>query len=533
MKENIRSYMLAAILCAAGLVIALPRVEALVLRGQFPIQNGMYWNFADNDTKQTMSWVMQGRFALSGIGSVRILNMQGDGFVALKEKWDGLYLCGEYRMDGHTVPDRPIMFMPFEIDFDKPIKTTSRMRVYGANDSGTQTGEYDQTVTITLQGVEDITFESREIRNCAVIKKETLGNNGTRTIETFWLVPSIGPVKMSIDCGTSTRTYILQSYRTDRGKPPQGFVMEEYFPLKPGTVFAYRDQTGENVPVKIGKRKEKLGWQTITYTEPCGDVYYLTQDERGVVFPIKFTAAMSFASVCLPPDIPQMLLPNTAATGKLNHSLTYLHPAGWPSLDPMLDFYPESEIASIILGLEDVIVPAGTYRDCIKLYISSVTRSFNMQREKIRVGIIWLARGVGEIKREGMSFANAYLEETTDYVFQTQQWELTGISQADFQGATESGGDMLNFTEPPSGVSLTPEALVWQGNSRVMFDTAVDTAPFFVRGIVRKNLMEALYERVDASGIVTEDAVIAGAEAASPEMVRRKLIAELEQMRTR
>jgi hypothetical protein len=325
----------------------------------------------------------------------------------------------------------------------------------------------------------------------------------------------------------------LQTYRTDRGGPPQEHALKEYFPLQPGTVFEYRDQTGARVPVKIGAREEKLGWDTITCAEPDGDVYYLSRDARGLVLPLKFVTAMGFAFVSLPPDKPPLLLPHTAATGRLQQSLTYLRSAQWPSLAPMLDFYPESEINLVITGVEDVRVPAGDYRDCLKLCISSVTRSFDMQREKIRVGFIWLARGVGEVKREAVSLANAYLDETPDYVFQTHVWELAGIRQDAIPAAVPPEAQVVPAAEQAPADRPSAEALVWRGNSQAMFDAAVNAAPFFVRGVVRTRLLDAVLARVDTNGLVTEDTVMAAVGEATPEKMRRKLAAELEQMRTR
>ena len=74
---------------------------------------------------------------------------------------------------------------------------------------------------------------------------------------------------------------------------------------------------------------------------------------------------------------------------------------------------------------------------------------------------------------------------------------------------------------------------MWQGNSKAMFEKAVDAVPFFVRAIARGSLLDAVIERADAGGLVTEDAVIAAVQATTPEKTREKLAAQLEQMKTR
>jgi hypothetical protein len=157
---------------AACVVGVTPQVEALVLRGQFPIQNGMYWNFSDNATQQTKTWAVLGRFARSDVGPLVVLARQWEGFLALKEEWDGLYLCGEYRVDGLTIPDKPVIFMPFDIDFDKPVTNTTRMRVHAAGDDPRLVGEYDYSVTIELQSLEDITIDSRYSALCGYTQND-------------------------------------------------------------------------------------------------------------------------------------------------------------------------------------------------------------------------------------------------------------------------------------------------------------------------------------------------------------------------
>ncbi len=529
MKRVQRTALWCAAVCAAAVVCGAVRADALVLRGQFPVYNGMYWNFSDNATRQQMTWAVLGRFARSDVGPLIVLARQGSGFVALKEEWDGLYLCGEYRVDGFTIPEKPVMFMPFVVDFDKPVVNTTRMRVYAAGETPRVLEDYDYSVTMELQALEDIDIEGREIRNCAVLVKKIRSRQAEST-ETFWLAPTIGPVKISFEEAGAVRAYTMQTYRNDRGAPGKEFSLEKYFPLKPGTAYDYRDQNGNLVSSVFGAQSERLGWQTIAYTDPEGDVYYLSRDDRGLILPLKYRAAMGFGFGTLPPDKPPLLLPARTAVGRLNQSVTYTRTVQWPSLQPMLDFYPEGEIASVVTGVEDVTVPAGTYRDCVKLCVSSVNRSYDMQREKIRTGFMWFARGVGLVKSESVSLANTYLEETPDYIFQNQKLELAAIRKVKLPKAANPPPP----AEPKDSGSRVPaEKLVWQGNSRPMFDKAVDAAPFFVRSIVRKSLLDAVAERAGAGGEVTEDTVIAAVQANTPEKSRARLVGELEQMKSR
>jgi len=526
-----KDYRRAAVWCAgvcAAVMFCVTGADALVLRGQFPVHNGMYWNFSDNATQQQMTWAVLGRFARSDAGELIVLARQGNGFLALREQWDGLYMCGEYRIDGFSIPETPVIFMPFDIDFDKPVQSSTRMRTYTAGEDRRQTAEYDYSVTVELQALEDMIIEGREIRNCAVLVRK-VRSQGAGSVETFWLAPTVGPVKMRFESPGVVNTYNMQTYSTERGGPAREFSLKRYFPLVPGRAYDYREQAGTTVTAAFGRRLERLGRLTVPYTEPDGDVYYLRWDDSGLTLPLKHLASMGMAFASLPPDRPPVLLPARSAAGRLNHSLTHLRTVQWPSLQPMLDFYPENEVASIIVGFEDVTVPAGTYRDCIKLCVSSITRSYEMQREKIRVGFIWLAPGVGKVKSESLSLANTYLEETPDYIFQNEMLELAAIRKAGLPKAVEADASVPQA----SGSRMPAEELIWQDNSMAMFDRAVDTAPFFVRRMVRGTLMDAVIERAGAGGEITEDAVIAAVQATTPEKMRAQLVGELEQMKTR
>ena len=519
---------LCVVSCAAVCAAVAPHAEALVLRGQFPIHNGMFWDFSDNATQHKHAWAVLGRFSRPDSGSLIVFARQGQGFLALKEEWDGLYLHGEYRIDGFTLPDRPVMFLPFEIDFDKPLRSFAHMRVYSAGEDARQVAEYDYSVHIELRSLEDVVLDGREIRNCSVLVKKSKGQGG-ETTETFWLAPTVGPVKIRIEGFGVSQTSILQNYGTHRGTAVKELTLDDYFPLTPERAYDYRNRSGELKTVTFGAREERFGRETVPYTEPGGDVFYLSWQKQGLTVQLKYVSSMGFAFITLPPDRVPVLLPSRSAVGQLNHSLSYVRSSQWPSLQPMLDFYPEIETSSVIVGIEDVTVPAGTYRDCIKLCVSSLGRSFAMQREKIRTGFVWLARGVGEVKREGVSLANTYLEATPDYVFQTECRELVGIRRVEFQRTADSAAQNVSRGEG----RLSVYDLQWQGNSKDMVDKAVAGAPFFVRRLVRRSLMDAVIERADSSGRVTENAVIDAVRATTPEKLRDKVSADLEQMKSR
>ena len=120
--------------------------------------------------------------------------------------------------------------------------------------------------------------------------------------------------------------------------------MEDYFPLKPERAYDYRDSNGEIVTVTFGAREKRFGRKMVPCIEPGGDVFYLSHEKQGLTVQLKHVASMGFAFITLPPDTAPVLLPSRSTVGRLNHSLSYLRTTQWPSLLPMLDFYPEIEI---------------------------------------------------------------------------------------------------------------------------------------------------------------------------------------------
>jgi len=116
-----------------------------------------------------------------------------------------------------------------------------------------------------------------------------------------------------------------------------------------------------------------------------------------------------------------------------------------------------------------------------------------------------------------------------DYVYQAENRELVGTRRIESQGTP---GPALQNTPRKEG-RMSADDLQWQGNSMDMVDKAVAGAPFFVRRLVRRSLMDAVIERADSSGRVTEDAVIDAVRATTPEKMRDKVLADLEQMKSR
>lgn len=520
------------LIAAAALVLPQPAPAALMLRGQFPLREGMYWNFTTGPTGAQISWVAMGTITQSGIGPLQVLVQQGNGFVALQERWDGLYAWARYHQDGFEVADSPWLFMPYVIDFDTPMTTTSNVTLYTAGDNPEKTGQYPRTVTVALKGLEDMRFEGRELRNCAILEKTTLFR-GKTTRQTIRLAPSVGPVEIKGSEDETQRICTLQSYCTTRGPAPQRYDLADYLPLQPGTTRVYRDRGGQEQHMVLGPRTEMLGRTTVPCTEPHGDTWYLELNERGLVFPVKYNVAMGGGFVSLPPDLPPVILPATLVAGNLNRDISCFRSSGWPSIRPNLDFYPEQQICSVLLGTQNVPTPAGTYRDCLKICLVNVARSFNVQRESARAGFLWLAKEVGEVRRDSLCLANAYLEESPDFVYRLQQWDLARVETGTPAGVEPTVAVPEDTAPPEDEPLVAPDDLHWEGAGRAMFDAAVEAAPFFVRPIVQKKLLQAIARRSGPESSAGEETVLEAVRDVTPAGMQEKLLRDLEKLRTR
>ena len=537
MKRKKLPHMAMMVFCVAITFIP-SRASGLVIKGHFPMQEGMYWNFTKQGDTMSSSWAMLGNFTQEKIGTVSILLQDHAGFLAVRMEWDGLYVYGEYGPEGYRIPDRPLLLLPAEIDFDKPVESSARLASFCPGENVKQTGTINRRVTFTLKSIEDITFENREIRNCAVIEKTTRDNE-TIVIETMWLVPSIGPVKREIKEGKTVTTYTLTSSGGNRESESPGVSLKEYFPLKPGLALTYREPSGSLVTIETRAWEQKAGWSVMPCIEPSGSAYYLAYNDRGLTAPVKFVSIAGIACVYCPPDRPLVLLPHPIRPGALHTSTSYYRVSQWPSISPMLDFYPEARITGIALCTEDVTTLAGTYRGCLKIYMTMVSSAFTMQREKIKVGCLWLARDIGIVKEEAISLDNTYLLESVNFIFDIQMRDLVKISAgspaagATAQEEKPSGGNAQPSEKKSADAAVPIEKLTWAGNSKAMADKTVKASPFFIQSTVKEKLFKSIAQKAGPDGAVTEGMVIEAVREVTPGTFKEKMINDLKPLMTK
>ncbi len=520
-----------AALIALLSITAPTTAQAVVLKSHFLTHQGMYWNFSTENAGATTSWVINGTFTQKGIGNVFILVQEGNRFLALREEWDGIYLCGAYGPDSFMVPEKPLLFFPFFIEFDVPITSAQNCKIYSAGENVSLREEIRQEVVFVLKSIEDLSFEGREQMNCAVIEK-TIKSGLKQSKETWWTAAGIGPIKRENDNGTVKKTCALSSYRSFRNAAPVSYALNKYFPLTTGLLKTYVAPGGQKAAFKIRPEETWSGKPLIPYVEPYGDIYYITTDDRGLIAQAKFVSIANILNLYLPPDIPAVILPHLIVEGELHRSTAYYRACQWPTIKPWLDHYPEANCSSLLVGTEDVTTPLGQYKGCLKICLVSVTRAFEMQQEKVRAGFIWLAQGQGIVKQQSISMASYYLPQSNNFIWDIQDYVLAEVKKTDFP--PELQPELKEAPAAPDNRTEAPQQeLSWQQNSRAIFDAAVSAAPFFIRPVAQKKLLEEVTGLAGAGGSVTEDMVIAAINKTVSEKLRAQLLADIEKLRTK
>jgi len=84
----------------------------------------------------------------------------------------------------------------------------------------------------------------------------------------------------------------------------------------------------------------------------------------------------------------------------------------------------------------------------------------------------------------------------------------------------------------PQSKGFLRDGLLWEGNSRLIFNTIVETAPKPFRVMTEKKLREAIAKRVDNSKIVTEDILIECIKEITPKPFVPMFLKSIEHLRT-
>ena len=404
---------------------------AFDLRGYFPLYAGRFWNFTGAQDGSTSTWAVNGTLTLKDVGRVTLLALDNGGFLCLREDWDGIHIFGEYRSDAYFIPERPLLFLPSTLKPEEPVEQSITLKKFSdpeGNINFKETGKINRNIKFIHKEFEDVTISGRVFKNCAIIEKITREQD-TVTAETLYLAPGVGPIKRVLTSGKEKVVYIVSSFAGSGTAAAENFPLKALLPFKTGITWTYKDQKGTVWRTTTKNKEPVQGTASLPFAEDTGDIYYYTLDKRGLLLTQKYWAMVGGCTDFRAPESPLVVFPPALKLGSYYSSISNASVHTWPSMTLMEDFYPEMLCSSIAVLKEDVTVPAGKYRDCLKVCLFSVSRNFNMNNEQVRIGYIWLAKDTGVIKKKLVDMTNYFNPQRINRITSIKFWDLTGIDK--------------------------------------------------------------------------------------------------------
>jgi hypothetical protein len=401
------------------------------LRGYFPLYNGRFWNFTGSPDGSTVTWAVNGTLTLKDVGRVTLMALDNGGFLCLREDWEGIRIYGEYGADEYRIPEKPLLFLPSTLKPGEPVEVDATLKVFSdpeGNINFKETGKINQKIKFLHKEYEDVTISGQVFKNCAVVEKITTQKN-TATTETLYLAPGIGPVKRVLTKGKEKVVYIVSSFAGSATVAAENFAIKDMLPFKPGITWTYKDQKGTVWRTTTKAQEPVEGTASLPFVEETGDMYYYTLDKRGLLLTRKYWALVGGCTDFHAPDSPLVVFPATLKLGSYYSSLSNARVHTWPSMTLMEEFYPEMICASIAVLKEDVSVPAGKYRDCLKVCQFVVSRNFNMNNEQVRIGYIWLAKDTGVVKQKLVDMTNYFNPQRINRITSIKFWDLVKLEK--------------------------------------------------------------------------------------------------------
>jgi hypothetical protein len=418
------------------------------------------------------------------------------------------------------------------------METTVAMNIF-TDPSGTgnfqKTGSETRTVTFRMKSIENIVVNSVEYRDSFVIEKVT-STAGAALKETLWLAHGTGPVKRVVTDGAHESVYALVSHAGSEHNSHKKYPVREYFPLCAGEKRTYRTPAGTSVITAIAQQEKARLHDAFLfpYEQPGGDILYFNFDERGLIIPQRFWE--SYGGITAYPNHGDagVFLPAMLRAGDYHSSFSRPRSYNPRSLVMFEENHPEEHYANTVLMTEDVTVPAGVFKDCIKLHCYYVIRNFEINFDVVQLGFLWLAPGTGIVKQQTMNLFNYSLPERIASIFNVASLQLQSTEKNQIAAAGKKTG--MPDAESPNispDVPVKPfEELQWQENSRAMFDIILDEIPFFIRPLAEPKFNKAIAKKAGTAGIVTEKTVFACArEEIAPKYLEQTL-KKIEPLRT-
>ncbi len=545
-----KKHCLITALCLAVAFCYTATADGLVIKGCFPLRQGSFWNFSDTETADISSWTVIGSLSLRDIGKVHMMLMENGRILCLREDWQGIQMYAEFGSEEYRIPAQPALFLPRDIEVlpDAPPVTRSvDMEIFTmppGSATFARTATEPQTVSFLMKGYDIVTIDDKTYTDCIIIEKSTSDPGGPVT-ETIWLAHSVGPVKRVVKEQGRETTYHLHSYHGSPGKAPGPLPIRKLLPLRPGTRKTF--MTGKNATAATEIKpleKDRLHGTNVTpYVDHLGDIHYVVFDERGLVMPQRYWTAYDGLSAYPEPGNPAVIFPAQLEIGRLHTSFS--HPRSFKprSLTMFEENHPELLYASLPVCVEDVTVPMGTFRDCVKIGMFYNISNFELMFDVVRIGYIWLAPDTGIVKEHVINLYNYSLPQSTHLLHDVRFWELKHIDTPEGPVEKKAVSSVRPPPKKPSNTSPAEktrsrlaktgtEQLSWKGNSKAMFDRAVNASPFFIRPISSRQLKKAIVAGTGSRNIVTEDLVIECVKEVTPDAFVEKTLQDIESLYT-
>jgi len=163
------------------------------------------------------------------------------------------------------------------------------------------------------------------------------------------------------------------------------------------------------------------------YSNYKNDVYYFSLEKNGLMLHQRYWADYGGLSAFPLPSTPAVFLPDILKYNRRHLSRTYPRSYSNRSMTLFKDSHPEMECSVVTLKTEMVTVPAGTFKNCVKVCTFYKIAVPSIQMEFIRTGYIWLAKYKGIVKEETIEMWNFALPGKPNSINEVRFWELASI----------------------------------------------------------------------------------------------------------
>ena len=366
------------------------------LKDYFPLQLGDNWTYSNGQEKK--SFVVNGEEETFTEEMSLSVMEDGGEYTCYLWKDNGLIFYRRADITGPYRADTPSLWLPPSLTVGESITSTIPITIY-TTETGIVLRQYGLNRTVTLNNTEEITVPAGTFTNC--LKIEISGDNN----ETMWLAEGVGRVKFIDDKGIewSLIAATVNGSHYPLGTRSETFPINNYFPLDQGKLWSYSRRGGGESTVVIDGTFTINGLETVVRKEPSQWFYETVDDSGYYIHSVFFANGNSFAKISLPED-PILFIPNPASIGDYSDDSSIASLVGNLEEDSanMIDI----TFTSVLIGVEDVTVPYGTFKDCLKISYREINFLNFIGVFDNRSGTIWVAKDFGIVKHDYLEIIN-------------------------------------------------------------------------------------------------------------------------------